>query len=437
MHTRLELFVTGAILVCFSVSVVHASDQDIAVQLSNTGIKDLSGISVPSVISPLNVFHALSLLFAGLTNTTAFSTILDGNSPTSVINGISTLLQTSIPASLTTTNLSIASVAFLNPQVVGAPSESYNSSLAKLNASVVLNTNLKAADVNTWISTQTRGKIDNVVKDSDVAGKTVLVSALYFQDHWLKEFAPTSSPIAFATLPSASSTQIQHTNLNAMVSEVSTLVETDAFIGFSKPFLPMQQKQSPFTAYFFMAKREIGKADLTANAFPTAAELASFDAKTVFADKNLFNGVATVKVPAVVEVSSQVNLLTEWAKLPKYAPLLRTFGFLGAREFLIEQAIHVAKVKIDKEGFEGAAVTVLIGDAVSAGPGSSRNVTFDRPFGFQIVHTPSNAVLFHGVYTPSGVISDKVPTATGGAGRGAGLLWISVLASIAVVWILA
>ncbi|KAI8810681.1 Serpin domain-containing protein [Cladochytrium replicatum] len=395
-------------------SIVHGADQDVAIKLSNSAIRDFlptASPNGPSVSSPLNIFHALSLLLAGAKNTTAFSTVLEGNSIQSVIDGMSNLIQTSIPSSLTTTNLTIASAAFLNPDHVGEVPASYNASVARLNGTVILNRSLKADDVNGWISARTRGKIDKIVSDGDVANKSALVSALYFQDHWGGEFVTSSTPISFATLPNSNATTALRASVPAMSSDVNTVAETTDFIAFSKSFLSNETKLSPFRAYFFMAKREIGASTLTANAIPSLAELSKFDAQTVFTEQNTLKKTITVHVPAVMEISTQLDLLEAWAKVSKYNQLRQSFEFLNGGDFKIDQAIHAAKVRIDKDGFEGAAATVIVITPVSAVIAAG-NLTFDRPFGFQIVHTPSNAVLFHGVYTTGGVLSAKTSGTT-------------------------
>lgn len=61
---------------------------------------------------------------------------------------------------------------------------------------------------------------------------------------------------------------------------------------------------------------------------------------------------------------------------------------------------HVTKLKVDKEGIEGAAVTVMVGDKESAGPNVMKEYDFilDHAFGYVIL-TPEGVPLFTGAVT--------------------------------------
>ena len=65
-------------------------------------------------------------------------------------------------------------------------------------------------------------------------------------------------------------------------------------------------------------------------------------------------------------------------------------------EIYVSEVTHAARVKIDEEGVEAAAFTVIVGDAAAAEPEDEIYFTLDRPFLFAI-SSRDDLPLFAGV----------------------------------------
>ena len=68
----------------------------------------------------------------------------------------------------------------------------------------------------------------------------------------------------------------------------------------------------------------------------------------------------------------------------------------AADEIALSSAEHAARVKIDEEGVEAAAFTVMMTGATSVIEDEPIDFTVDRPFVF-IITSPDNVVLFAGL----------------------------------------
>ncbi|XP_076047516.1 leukocyte elastase inhibitor-like [Oratosquilla oratoria] len=72
-------------------------------------------------------------------------------------------------------------------------------------------------------------------------------------------------------------------------------------------------------------------------------------------------------------------------------------GFSTTKALSITDAIHKAVVDINEEGTEAAAATALFDTRIGGLP-RARNLSFNRPFVFLIVHKELGLVLFSGIY---------------------------------------
>lgn len=67
-------------------------------------------------------------------------------------------------------------------------------------------------------------------------------------------------------------------------------------------------------------------------------------------------------------------------------------------DFFISGVLHRAVIKVDEEGSEAAAVTVIEIGRESVGP-VELSIRLDRPFLFSIREKSSNTILFMGKYS--------------------------------------
>ncbi len=75
-------------------------------------------------------------------------------------------------------------------------------------------------------------------------------------------------------------------------------------------------------------------------------------------------------------------------------------GINEEEQLYISDVMHRAVIKLDEEGSEAAAVTVIEVRVTSSGGGSAyKTIRLDRPFLFFIRENNSNTILFMGAYT--------------------------------------
>ncbi|KAJ3086157.1 hypothetical protein HK102_013461 [Quaeritorhiza haematococci] len=361
------------------------------------------------VFSPLNIAHALMLLAGGITPpNTALETLL-GVSSTSALTEQGASLLNSILA--TGANVSLTSAVWLRERDFPAPTPpNYTALVESLRGGISRVPNITAEAVNTFVSNGTRGKIPEIVNDRDVKdASAVLASALYFQDVWAIKFIDDDNV----------KLTIQGEAVPAMTLERDLqYVENSNFLAVRVPF------EHQFDAYFVML------AGRTAEQVSVKG-LSSFNVTA----QQLQSTRIKLSVPRSMEFESTIDLLELWKTIPKYDLITKGITFLN-NPFNITKAIHKAKLKVDKDGAEGAAATVIIQSGTSAPgePPKPKQILFDKPFLFQIVHRESSAVLFSSIYTRETIALNSTADRNAAGKVGSGWsVWVATMVSLAVV----
>ncbi|KAJ3069639.1 hypothetical protein HK102_006863 [Quaeritorhiza haematococci] len=323
--------------------------------------------------------NALEGLFPGVSNVTALSTQAQ-----SIFNQI---LNSGA-------NVSLTSAVWLKESDFPPTPPNHTALVESFYGNVSRVPNITADSVNTFISNGTRGKIDKIVEQRDVENQSsVLASALYFQDNWLKPFVDNDSV----------KLTIQGEAVEAMTLESDLqYLENNQYTAVRVPF------RHGFDAYFVMlTNRTADKVSVK--------ELSGF----VPGQQQLQSAAVKLNVPRNMTFESKIDLLKLWSDLPRFRFLTGEFSFLDQRVNLTK-ATHVAMLKVNKDGAEGAAATVLVVGATSMplDPPKPKEITFDKPFLFQIVHSNSTAVLFSSLYTRKGLTVNATAAGPGGGADG-------------------
>uniref|UniRef100_A0A3B4WDD4 Leukocyte elastase inhibitor n=1 Tax=Seriola lalandi dorsalis TaxID=1841481 RepID=A0A3B4WDD4_SERLL len=246
-------------------------------------------------------------------------------------------------------------------------------------------------NINSWVESQTQGKIKDVLAEGVVDNMTrlVLVNAIYFKGNWNKQFQQ-------------SSTHDAQFKLN----------KNDA-----KPVKMMHQKTKFPLTYIPEANCQIlempykGKELSMLIFLPMDIEDSSTGLEKLEKELTYENFVEWTRSDMMDEIEVQVGLprfkmeenydmkdvLVSMGMVDAFDMIMSDFsGMSPANDLALSKVVHKAFVEVNEEGTEAAAATA----AVMMLRCALRPATFiaDHPFLFFIRHNPSMSILFAGRY---------------------------------------
>lgn len=232
--------------------------------------------------------------------------------------------------------------------------------------------------INAWSNQTTEGLIPSILDEVNPTAIVYLLNSLYFKARWESEFA--SEKTQEGNFITSSGTPVKSHFMQA--KRMAAYVKNEWFTSTNLPY-----QNGSYVMRLILPQPEIG-IDQVLRALSEA-------------DGNLWKNV----------VLADINL-----KMPRFTlenkmdliPALQALGmkkaFLGEADFssmsdvstyisLVQQA---TRLKVDEEGSEGAAVTVIEGDLMNPLPEEEVDFFLDRPFLFQILEPSTGIVLFMG-----------------------------------------
>lgn len=238
-------------------------------------------------------------------------------------------------------------------------------------------------EINEWIAQQTNGKITKLLssRSLDASTRLVLANAVYFKGTWLHTFgnAATSNQPFHA----AGGKDVQV----AMMSQRHSfpLYQDDALQVLELPY-----KGNALSMLVLLPRKADGLEELEKSL--TAEKLAAWSegvrSQRVDVELPKFTMRQTLDLVPVLKAVGVRDLLTSGQ-----ADLS---GIDGTRELYASSVAHGAFVKVDEEGTEAAAATVVgvAPAAIIAGP--IQTFRADHPFLFVIRHNATGGIVFMG-----------------------------------------
>jgi serine protease inhibitor len=249
-----------------------------------------------------------------------------------------------------------------------------------------------AATVNGWVSTQTHGKINDLLDASVMDPRTVmeLVDAVYFKGDWVDPFlADSTQPRDFSLAGYAGTTDGPQVKVPTMQrSGEMPYLETPEFQAVELPY------KGDLSMYVFLPK---GRSLQELEGSLTAAWS---DWRSRFAPQEGTLELPKFTLRAKAELSKP---LTAMGMPTAFAPAAADFQGISkvAEGLWIARVDHSVFVSVDETGTEAAAATA-VGFAtmgMAAAPQNRFEMLVDRPFFFAIVDKPTGAPLFLGSVT--------------------------------------
>lgn len=232
--------------------------------------------------------------------------------------------------------------------------------------------------INAWCNQTTEGLIPSILDEVNPTATVYLLNSLYFKARWESEFAPEKTQEGDFNTSSGKVVKADFMQTQRMAA----YVENEWFTSTS-----LSYQNDSYAMRLILPQPEIS-IDQVLQALSES-------------DENLWKNI----------VLADINL-----KMPRFTlenkmdliPTLQALGmkkaFSGGADFssmsdvatyisLVQQA---TRLKVDEEGSEGAAVTVIEGDLMSPLPEEKVDFFLDRPFLFQILEPATGTVLFMG-----------------------------------------
>ncbi|XP_053427819.1 plasminogen activator inhibitor 2 [Nycticebus coucang] len=242
--------------------------------------------------------------------------------------------------------------------------------------------------INSWVKTQTKGKIENLLPEGSVDAETrmVLVNTVYFKGKWKTPFEKKLKGLYPFRVNSTQRIPVQmmllHEKLNiGYIQDLKAQILELPYFGDMSMFLLLPDEIANVSTGLELLENEI-----------TYEKLSKWTSKDTMVEDN-------------VEVYIPKFKLSEYYELK---PILRSMGvddafnkgranFLGMSErndLFLSEVFHQATVDVNEEGTEAAAGTggIMTGRTGHGGP----QFVADHPFLFFIMHKTTKSILFFG-----------------------------------------
>jgi len=335
------------------------------------------------VVSPFNVYVALTLLYEGANGTTRteMGKVLDfiGVDP---CNAYQQLLD-SLPLSTDDdTALIIANAVWLREgfpfktKYVEAVKKYYRAEVKYFN-----NVPQLVTEVNNWVSEKTRGLIKNILNPNAVSedAVAVLVSAIYFKGEWVKKFKPIKS-LRFQAGE-------KYVNVPGMevISDVIKVVHGAGYTAVEIPY-----KNTSITMVIIVPEKY--------NDIPVKYKELVLDALRRLNESNTEETVWLIMPKFNITLKTNiVNYLQNMGMTEVFTPGkadLTKMANVKAGEIWVDKIIHQAVIKVNEKGTEAAAATAII---VETGlPQVGEKVIVNKPFIYMLRDKETNTILFIG-----------------------------------------
>lgn len=235
--------------------------------------------------------------------------------------------------------------------------------------------------INAWCNQTTEGLIPSILEEVNPTATVYLLNSLYFKARWESEFAPEKTQEGDFNTYSGKVVKADFMQTQRMAA----YVENEWFTSTS-----LSYQNDSYAMRLILPQPEIS-IDQVLQALSESNE--NLWKNTILADINL-------KMPRFT-LENKMNLIPALQALGMEKAFSSEADFSSMSDVatyisLVQQA---TRLKVDEDGSEGAAVTVIEGylsDLMRPLPEEEVDFFLDRPFLFQIIESSTGTVLFMG-----------------------------------------
>ena len=316
------------------------------------------------ILSPISIFQILSLTSNGangLTKEEMLETL--GNSNDVSLNSVNYNLLKVLKNFTTVETANAVMTKFKPEKKFTEICENYLSSVETLQS---------AQQVNSWCSQKTHGKISKIIDKLDPNIKFILLNAIYFKGLWKNEFAKVYTDLK------------SFYNLNKEEKKVETMNKLSFFNYYEDSYVQAVEipyKNDSMSAVIILPNKEL--------------DINSWINKVSNSKNNLYSIINQLSYKRVnlelpkFKLEYEVNLNQYLQNLGMFTAFTNSADFTGLRkegELKIDSVIHKTYLKVDEEGTEAVAVTVITGVHTTSfrPPEKIYEMKVNRPFLFLI-----------------------------------------------------
>lgn len=232
--------------------------------------------------------------------------------------------------------------------------------------------------INAWCNQTTEGLIPSILDEVNPTATVYLLNSLYFKARWESEFSPEKTQEGNFTTSSGKVIKAHFMQAKRMAAYVKNEWFTSTSLSYQNDSYVMR---------LILPQPEISIDQVLQALSESDGNLWK---NVVLADINL-------KMPRFT-LENKLDLVSTLQALGMNKAFTNEADFSSMSDVatyisLVQQA---TRLKVDEEGSEGAAVTVIEGDLMSPLPEEKVDFFLDRPFLFQILEPATGTVLFMG-----------------------------------------
>ena len=327
------------ILLSFLLSYFNCTFQEnIFTQINN----DKSGKNV--IISPLSIYQVLSLLSNGAKEST-LSEMLSvlGSTSLDELNDINYKILSKI-SSFSTIDIANAVMTRFKPlENFCSVADKYLAPMESLES---------VEQINEWCKEKTHGKIEKIIEQLSPETIMILLNAVYFKGEWINQFDKYFTK------------KLPFYNLSKNEIKVDTMLQIDHFRYFSNK--EIQAIELPFQKDFMSAIIILPSEKIEINSF-IKNNLAKKNYLTDIINKLDYAKVHLELPKFEVTFEETLNHVIKKLGMKKIFNSLEAdlSGLYNRKGLFVSQVIHKTYLKVNEEGTEAAAVTLVAVDEAS------------------------------------------------------------------------
>ena len=344
------------------------------------------------VFSPCSLFTCLSMLYVGAREETAreIEKVLQVNlSRKALVKENVEILQVLKPHEGPNPYvLKIANSLWLDRKI--APLSDFKHTLQKNFEAKLGLVSFGLADksigqINEWVSSQTEGKIGQLLTRQDVSPTTrlILVNALYFQGQWGSPFAEDATQNSDFSVSKEKTVQVPMMHQ----TEKFPYFENKSFQLLALPFTGMTQEEGQLACLILLPKSgDLSDVQEMVNLENWEDWLSQLQEKTVSVTLPKFKLSKRMELNKVLSNLGMPNAFSSEADFS---------GIDGMHDLYLDKVIHAADIELNEAGLTAAAATSA---SMKMKGALQTPITFtaDHPFLFFVVDLDSTLLLFMG-----------------------------------------
>jgi serine protease inhibitor len=340
-----------------------------------------------TLVSPLSIYMALGMVYNGADNATRDSIgrvlEIEGNGVDN-LNATAKALIEQLPGEDNKVSMSIANSIWYKKNDV-QPIQSFldicNENFKAIISALDFSSPSALANINSWVSDKTNGKIPKILESIDDSDLMFLVNAIYFNGSWKYSFDPANT---YNTVFHGA----QGHEINTPFMSQELTVSGTSNENFELVELPYGTGKA-FSMFIILPKN----ASVKLNPFVATLN------ESILAD-----AIAQMQESKMKIIIPKWEYSYNWENFKDQLKAMgmaiaftdsADFSKMYPRKVHITKAVHKTYIKVNEAGTEAAAATA-IGITLTSAPSQPREFRADHPFVYIIAEKQTGTILFTG-----------------------------------------